>query len=341
MSKVTLNDVVTFQNDQTAANIVNTNSATIETAFDNTLSRDGTSPNQMGANLDMNSNRILNLPAPASSSEPLRFGDVNPTGLVYSAGTNIGIAGTVISTTNNPTFSTSVTTPQIKNSAGIVNIPASGTITIPATTDTLVGRATTDTLTNKTLTSPTIATITNTGTLTLPTGPDNILGRASTDTLTNKTINTAGTGNHIQISGVDITRGQILGETGGGNASAGNIGEFLTSSGGPVSLTSNTGANICSLSLTAGDWDVWGWMQLGPGGSTITGWQNSISTTNSVISNPFNTMNVNIAGAGYNFQTPLIRLNVASTTTIFNVVFVTFSGGTATVSGNIYARRAR
>ena len=38
---------------------------------------------------------------------------------------------------------------------------ASGTLTLPATTDTLIGRTTTDTLTNKTLTTPTIGNFTN------------------------------------------------------------------------------------------------------------------------------------------------------------------------------------
>ena len=46
----------------------------------------------------------------------------------------------------------------------------------------------TETLTNKTLTSPVIATISNTGTLTLPTSTDTLVGRATTDTLTNKTL---------------------------------------------------------------------------------------------------------------------------------------------------------
>ena len=70
----------------------------------------------------------------------------------------------------------------------IATITNSGTLTLPTSTDTLVGRATTDTLTNKTLTAPVIATITNSGTLTLPTSTDTLVGKATTDTLTNKTL---------------------------------------------------------------------------------------------------------------------------------------------------------
>jgi hypothetical protein len=59
------------------------------------------------------------------------------------------------------------------------------TVAIDSTVATLTGS---QTLTNKTLTAPVISTIANTGTLTLPTSTDTLVGRATTDTLTNKTL---------------------------------------------------------------------------------------------------------------------------------------------------------
>ena len=57
-----------------------------------------------------------------------------------------------------------------------------------------------DTLTNKTLTSPVISSITNTGTITLPSSTDTLVGRATTDTLTNKTL-TSPTINGATVTG--------------------------------------------------------------------------------------------------------------------------------------------
>lgn len=79
MSKLTLTTLANLQNDQTATANINNNNAAITAAFDNNLSRDGTTPNTMLSTLDMNSNRILNLPAPASNAEPVRLSDVTST----------------------------------------------------------------------------------------------------------------------------------------------------------------------------------------------------------------------------------------------------------------------
>ena len=48
----------------------------IALAIDDTYSRVGDSPNQLESTLDVNSNRIINLPAPTSPSEAARLFDV-------------------------------------------------------------------------------------------------------------------------------------------------------------------------------------------------------------------------------------------------------------------------
>lgn len=73
MAKLTLFDL---SSGSFTVDLLNANFALIETALENTLSRDGTAPNTMSAALDMNSNRILNLPSAGSNSEPVTYGQL-------------------------------------------------------------------------------------------------------------------------------------------------------------------------------------------------------------------------------------------------------------------------
>jgi hypothetical protein len=121
----------------------------------------------------------------ASTPVQLSVGGSNGMVLAVNSSTATGLEWQIpaVTLTNSVTLTNKTLTTPI-----ISSISNTGTLTLPTSTDTLVGRATTDTLTNKTLTSPVISTITNTGTLTLPTSTDTLVGRATTDTLTNKTL---------------------------------------------------------------------------------------------------------------------------------------------------------
>lgn len=76
MTKITLSDLSSLTNEQTAINLINANNEIIETASDNFISRDGTSPNQMLADFDMNSHQILNIPAPVADTDVVRLIDM-------------------------------------------------------------------------------------------------------------------------------------------------------------------------------------------------------------------------------------------------------------------------
>jgi hypothetical protein len=72
---------------------------------------------------------------------------------------------------------------------GIDITTTAGTDTISYAIDSSVATLNdTQILTNKTLTTPVISSISNTGTITLPTSTDTLVGRATTDTFTNKSI---------------------------------------------------------------------------------------------------------------------------------------------------------
>lgn len=94
MAKLTLQTVANLRNEATGLEAINDNSDLVEAAIENTLSRDGTAPNEMEANLDMNSFRILNLPAPLTDNEPARLIDI--TGLSGGGGSGLTIGTSTI-----------------------------------------------------------------------------------------------------------------------------------------------------------------------------------------------------------------------------------------------------
>lgn len=360
MTTVSLTPISTFVNDTTAVATYNANLVNTTTGFTASLSTAG---GQMQGNLDMNSNQILNLPAPTSVNSPARLIDVvsNPTITVPVTGTS-GHTVPYLDGTN--TWSGVNTYPggdiTIKGSStgvtGLASANSSGsnfTATLPAATDTIALVATAQTLTNKTLTSPIISSISNTGTVTLPTATDTLVARTTTDTLTNKTINTAS--NTIQVGGVTLSPGQYAGTTTNDNATAGNIGEYIFSdllTGSAVSMGSSSPNNITTISLTAGDWDVWGAIAYKPTGTTNITYLSAATNTSSGAIPLLSTGGLtatefpaSVPGAvndpEFVMNVPMFRYSLSTTTTIFLIGVAVFSASTLTAYGSLRARRAR
>lgn len=85
MAKITLASILSSFASVTT---LNNNFTKIAQAFENTLSRNGASPNHMLTSMDMNSNKIYNLGAPVNPNDAARYQDV-----VDAAG---GLAGSVM-----------------------------------------------------------------------------------------------------------------------------------------------------------------------------------------------------------------------------------------------------
>jgi hypothetical protein len=132
----------------------------------------------------------------------------------------------------------------------------------------------------------------------------------------------------------------VQGFSDGSNAAAGIVREFLYSnvpSGSAITLVANTTTNVTSLSLTPGDWDVYGNLDFQPTGiiETLNGF---ISTTSATGGDPSVGCRFLTAAAanGVGFALPMLRVSTAST---MNVYLVASSSSTPKVSGTLQARR--
>lgn len=147
------------------------------------------------------------------------------------------------------------------------------------------------------------------------------------------------------------TTGGIVGTTTNNNASAGYVGEFISStivSGSPVACSgSTTPTNMTSITVSAGDWDVWGHITF-YAQSTIVGtaYIAEISTTSATFIDQsyWCSSQQIISSANYTTtMSPVMkRINVSGSTTVYIVGQANYTGsGSMVMYGGIYARRIR
>jgi hypothetical protein len=141
------------------------------------------------------------------------------------------------------------------------------------------------------------------------------------------------------------------------DAVAGYIGELITATkavGATVSLTSTTAANINSITLTPGDWDVEVVTDFAPAATTsVTQLVSSISVTSATVTGQAGGSGVGTDPTVITSQAasvpastvvqvvPPVRISVSANTVVYQVAQGTFSISTMTAFGTIRARRVR
>ncbi|CAJ0778705.1 hypothetical protein LMG7141_00789 [Ralstonia condita] len=137
----------------------------------------------------------------------------------------------------------------------------------------------------------------------------------------------------------------IVGTTTNNNANAGSFGEYQTATTTNTSMSNGAGANLTSISLTAGDWDVECSALFHPAGTTvITGLAVSVSTTSASLGalGTINYIQANYNTGSNNYiPAPTTRISIAATTTTYCVGVANFGTSTMQGDGFIRARRVR
>lgn len=247
---------------------------------------------------------------------------------------------------------------------GALGTPSSGTLTnctglVPATgLSAVTGSGSAVLATSPTIATPIIAQINDTNSNkmvvhTTTASAVNYVNITNNSTTNAPIIAAAGTDTNVAlaIQGQGTSGVNIKGVTAVASAPAGYVGEIITATAaaGSVSLTTFTPANVTSISLTAGDWDLTGQVNFTTTSSTsVTLLETCINTTSATFpaSNPTNSSLVTpavVPGAGTDYYLPsgTLFLNVSSTTTVYLVVQAAFTASTLSAGGTLQARRRR
>lgn len=144
------------------------------------------------------------------------------------------------------------------------------------------------------------------------------------------------------------SRPTIIGVSDGNSAAVGVVGQYASAvveSGASVPLVSTITANVASVSLTAGDWDVSGVVSFTF--TIVTATRFHVGTTVTAITlgpnGTFVSKPLSFAGLSdtYSEIAPISRYSLSNTATIYLVADATFSSGDISAYGTIRARRIR
>ncbi len=143
----------------------------------------------------------------------------------------------------------------------------------------------------------------------------------------------------------------IVGTATNNNTGTGYVGEFVSSviaAASAVSVLTAAATNLTSISLTAGDWDLWGNITFLTAATTsVTNTASWISSTSATIpdasvlaSHIFSAVAPGL-NSTFTEVAPCLRFSLSGTTTIYITGYVQFTVSTMTMCGGIYARRRR
>lgn len=256
MPKVNLNDLASLANETSAIATINLNNAAIEEGFNNTISRDGASPNTLETDLDMNSHRIYNLPlTPLSNSDVATKYYVDNTNIPGPTGATGATGATGPAGATGPTGATGATGPTgatgIQGPPGNDGTGAGDVVGPSSSTDNAVVRF--DSTTGK-LIQDSSATVSDTGALAITTielgaASDTTLARASAGVVSIEGVNISTLSNTQTISNKSISLGSntVTGTTAQFNTALSDN-DFATLAGSET-LTTKT-INLSSNTLT-------------------------------------------------------------------------------------------
>jgi hypothetical protein len=329
-----------ISNPTSAVTTINANETAVSSAFQSALNVTGDS---MSGTLNMNSQQIINLPAPATANSPARLQDITAstqTSVLAANVTNI-LANSIL---GNLTSSTASAVSLPTSGSGAVLLASAPTMSNPTFTGSPKSAA-------LTVSTGILVTSASASTITLTANPTssayNLVFPASQSSVGQFYVTAVNNAGSVWMSNQTLTATLVQGNSTGSAAPVGFLGEYqIFPSSSVFTLTNNTPVTVASGTLSPGDWqvDCSGYFNTLSNTATTGGALAVLSSTSAPTSSAWDgysfAQNDGLLNGAQMLSIPGVQVLLASSQTIYLILQGSFSGS-ATGLGKIRARRMR